>query len=153
MSEALDALEAFLGDIGVFAPSPHRGEGGVLSAAAERGRALFESPVLRCLDCHDDENTTDSAWVGPREPLLHDVGTLSAGSGGRLGGALKGLVTPPLHGLWDSAPYLHDGSAATLQDVLRDRNAEDRHGITSGLGDDELGDLVEYLLSLDGRRY
>ena len=48
--------------------------------------------------------------------MLHDVGTLTAGSGMRLGGALPGLDTPGLRGLWATAPYLHDGSAATLRE-------------------------------------
>jgi hypothetical protein len=50
-----------------------------------------------------------------------------------------------------SAPYLHDGSASDLRAVLRDRNSGDRHGKTTQLSETQLGDLVEYLLSLDGR--
>jgi len=82
--------------------------------------------------------------------LLHDVGTLTAGSGRRLHESLSGIDTPTLHGLWSSAPYLHDGSAATLHDVLRTKNPSDEHGATSHLDDTEVADLVEYLLSLDG---
>jgi hypothetical protein len=56
-----------------------------------------------------------------------------------------------LHGLFQSAPYLHDGSAPTLRDVLVPRNADDRHGTTSDLDEAELADLEAYLLCLDGR--
>jgi hypothetical protein len=92
---------------------------------------------------------TDSALVGGA-PILHDVGTLGAGSGSRLGVPLTGLDTPTLHGLWQSAPYLHDGSAPALRDVLVTRNSSDQHGATSALAANEIDDLVAYLLSLDG---
>jgi len=58
----------------------------------------------------------------------HDVGTITADE--RVGPAYD---TPSLRGLYDSAPYLHDGSAATLYDVLTTRNPSDQHGITSHL--------------------
>ena len=50
--------------------------------------------------------------------VRHDIGTLSVTSGQRLGGPLDGLDTPTLLGTWDSAPWLHDGSATTLQDAI-----------------------------------
>lgn len=86
----------------------------------------------------------------PGEPLLHEVGTPGAGSGQRLGGPVAGIDTPTLHGLRHSAPYVHDGSAATLRDVLTTRNPGDAHGV-GGLSAAEIDDLVQYLLSLDGR--
>ncbi|MCZ7640996.1 MAG: hypothetical protein M5U12_36045 [Verrucomicrobia bacterium] len=58
-------------------------------------------------------------------------------------------MTPPtLIELWRTAPYLHDGSAATLREILTSRNVADQHGKTSHLNDDQIRDLVEYLLSL-----
>jgi cytochrome c peroxidase len=66
----------------------------------------------------------------------------------RLGGTLTGLDTPTLHGLWRSAPYLHDGSADSLRDVLVTRNPEDRHGVTSALSPSDLDDLETFLLAL-----
>lgn len=83
--------------------------------------------------------------------MLHDVGTITPASGARRGAPLTGLDTPTLRGLWRSAPYLHDGSAPTLRDVLTTRNAGDRHGTTSTLSAAELDDLIAYLLCLDGR--
>jgi hypothetical protein len=56
--------------------------------------------------------------------------------------------TPSLRGLYDSAPYLHDGSAATLYDVLTTRNPSDQHGVTSHLTDQELQGLVAFMLAL-----
>jgi YVTN family beta-propeller protein len=80
---------------------------------------------------------------------LHDVGTLKLESGQRLGGVLDGLDTPTLLGLWSTAPYLHDGSAATLRDVLVKANSSGLHGDTSSLTPAELDNLIEYLLQLE----
>jgi hypothetical protein len=57
----------------------------------------------------------------------------------RLGYSLPDLRT---------APYLHDGSAATVRDVVTMRNRHDRHGKTSNLTAQEIDDLCAYLLSL-----
>ena len=76
------------------------------------------------------------------------MGTLSAGSGQRLGGPLGGIDTPTLVGLWHSPRYLHDGSAATLRDVFTTRDPEGLHGDTSSLSPSELDDLLAFLESL-----
>ncbi len=148
LSDDLDALAAYVRTL-PMRRSPHRGEDGTLDAAAERGRALFLDPARGCTACHAGEELTDSAFVSPGAPRLHDVGTLGPGSGRRLGGALAGLDTPTLRGLFLDPPYLHDGSAPTLRAVLRERNLDDRHGVTSDLSDAQLDDLVAYLLSLE----
>jgi cytochrome c peroxidase/DNA-binding beta-propeller fold protein YncE len=115
-------------------PSPHL-ENGSLSAAARRGLELFNRPAIGCASCHTPGLFTDLK--------SYDVGT--AGPTDQEGGEFD---TPSLVELWRTAPYLHDGSAATLRDVLTARNRGDRHGRTSRLSDQELNDLVEYLLSL-----
>ena len=56
---------------------------------------------------------------------------------------------PTLRGLWLTAPYLHDGSAPTLLDVLTTRNTAQRHGATAGLTAQQRADLVAYLLQID----
>ena len=56
--------------------------------------------------------------------------------------------TPTLVESWRTAPYLHDGSAATVRDVLTTRNPQGQHGATSSLSTQELNDLCAYLLSL-----
>jgi cytochrome c peroxidase len=56
--------------------------------------------------------------------------------------------TPTLIEGWRTAPYLYDGRAATLRDVLKTFNPDDTHGITSDLSDEALDDLAEYVLSL-----
>ncbi len=146
LSADLDALAAYLASLTSFGRSPFRDAAGALTPSAERGRAIFLDPAAGCGDCHIPPRYTDSNLA---EPVLHDVGTLRASSGARLGEALTGLDTPTLRGLFASAPYLHDGSAATLREVLTVRNADDRHGVTSHLRARELDDLEAFLLSLD----
>ena len=146
-SEDLDALAAYVESLATHLPSPHRNADGSLPDAAERGRSVFES--AGCPTCHSGPSLTDSGFESPGVARLHDVGTLGAGSGQRLGGPLTGIDTPTLHGVWHQPRLLHDGSA-TLREVLTTRNAGDAHGTTSTLSSDELDDLEAYLLCLDG---
>jgi cytochrome c peroxidase len=111
-------------------PSPHL-VGGKLSEAALRGHALFNDPVVGCGACHPSGLFTDLK--------SYDVGT--AGKG-------ELLDTPTLVEVWRTAPYLHDGSAASLHDVLASRNPQDKHGKTSHLTKKQIEDLMEYVLSL-----
>ncbi len=150
LSDDLDALAAYLSSLSSFGRSPsRRDDDPAWRAARSRGEALFRSPATGCAECHAGPRYTDSGF-GPRgTPIVHDVGTLAPSSGSRLGGALTGLDTPTLRGLWKSAPYLHDGSAPSLSDVLVTRNAGDRHGRTGHLGEEELADLVTFLSALD----
>jgi len=145
-SAELDALATYVAYLREFPPSPHRVDG-ELTAAAERGRALFHDPALECVECHVPPRYTDSRL---EDPLRHDVGTLLESSGARLGGPLDGLDTPTLHGLWATAPYLHDGRAETLRSVFREHDPDGRHGRTRDLDDAALDDLVAFLLQLDG---
>ncbi|HJL27138.1 MAG TPA: hypothetical protein RMH80_33275, partial [Polyangiaceae bacterium LLY-WYZ-15_(1-7)] len=140
-SEELDALAAYMESL-THLPSPHREADGGLPPAAERGRAVFEG--AGCGDCHAGANLTDSGLDGDGAPVLHDVGTLSEASGGRLGGALEGLDTPTLHGAWHQGRWLHDGGAETLGEAVRAHE-----GVV--LEDGALADLVAYLRCLDGR--
>jgi YVTN family beta-propeller protein len=150
-SADLDALAAYVSSLKTAPASPFRNADGTLTAAALRGKAIFEDPAVGCTRCHAGPRFTDSVLTpDPANYIFHDVGTLGAGSGARLGVPLTGLDTPTLFGLWDTAPYLHDGSAATLLDVLTIRNHGDGHGVTSQLSAAQLADLTEYLLSIDG---
>ena len=58
--------------------------------------------------------------------------------------ATKEYRTAPLHGLWQHAPYFHNGSAATLEDVARTYN--NRRSL--GMSEDQIADLAQYLKSL-----
>ncbi len=151
-SADLDALAAYVSSLAAAPPSPHRAPDGALTQDAVAGRAIFESARTGCTQCHVAPRFTDSAFEGPeRQPRLHDVGTLTRASGLRLGAPLTGLDTPTLLGVWDTAPYLHDGSARSLDDVVGTRNREGRHGHTAHLTDTQRTQLVRYLLALDAR--
>jgi DNA-binding beta-propeller fold protein YncE len=141
-SPELDALSEYVTSLDRVDPSPFRAADGALTEEGWRGRAVFQR--AGCPECHGGPDFTDSATG-----VLHDVGTLTATSGQRLGGPLEGLDTPTLRGVWETAPYLHDGSAATLLDVVSSRNPDDRHGATSALSEEERNDLVSYLLQID----
>lgn len=111
----LDALAAYIAslDHASIPRSPFRMPDGGLTPQALQGQAVFEASG--CNVCHSGEERTDSE-VGPGN--LHDVGTLRTTSGQRLGQPLTGIDTPTLLGVWATAPYLHDGTATTLEDVF-----------------------------------
>lgn len=56
--------------------------------------------------------------------------------------------TPSLREVYRTAPYLHDGRAATLREIFSEHNSNDLHGRTSGLSEQETDDLLHYLMSL-----
>lgn len=142
LSPELDALSAYVTSLERVPASPHRAPDGLLTREGWRGREVFQR--AGCPACHAGPDFTDST-----SGVRHDVGTLQATSGQRLGGTLDGLDTPTLRGVWQTAPYLHDGSALSLLDVVAGRNPDDRHGATRGLSDTERSELTSYLLQID----
>jgi cytochrome c peroxidase len=61
---------------------------------------------------------------------------------------------PQLNNVYESPPYLHDGRAATLEEIWTKYGGEDQHGVVNDMRKDQLNDLVEYLKSLgDARNY
>ncbi len=143
LSPDLDALAAYVSSLDEYPPSPFRNADGSLTSDGVAGRAIFRR--LGCGFCHTGQDTTDSS-----DGKLHDVGTLQETSGRRANELLSGIDTPTLNGIWQTAPYLHDGSAPTLRDVLVARNPDDFHAFTSALSPEELDQLVSYLQQLDG---
>jgi hypothetical protein len=107
----LDALAAYVAslDASTIPRSPHRSADGSMTAAARAGRLVFEAAA--CGSCH-------VPGLGFIDGLRHDVGTLRTSSGLRLGAPLDGIDTPTLLGIHATAPYLHDGSAAMLEEVF-----------------------------------
>ena len=141
-SKDLDALAIYCNSF-EFTLSPHILAPGKLTAAAERGKQLFFSQQVGCANCHSGPYSTDSSLKKPFK--LHDVGT---GRGDRTEKIGYKYDTPTLLGVYRTAPYLHDGSAQTLRDVLTTCNKGDKHGKTSQLSKGEIDDLVQFLLSL-----
>ena len=139
-SRDLDAMAAYTNSHTVPL-SPHAKSG--LSEAAKRGRVVFFAKETACATCHSGPFFTDSNPA--TKPTLHDVNT------GRSDPSEKMPVkydTPTLLGVYRSAPYLHDGSAKTLRDLLTTSNAGDKHGQTSHLKPQQIDDLIEFLKAL-----
>jgi YVTN family beta-propeller protein len=105
------------------------------TARIKAGETIFNSPQTGCSSCHPHGLYTNMQH--------YDVGTQNQTD--KPGEAYD---TPTLVEIWRTAPYLHDGSAATLREVLVDHNPSDRHGRTSHLTPNQLEALIAYLLSL-----
>jgi len=131
--EVADAMDAYLRALQPI-PSPRRVQGR-LSPAAERGRLLFEDEKVGCVDCHKGTYFTNLK--------AYDVGTIGA-----YDHPTNRFDTPSLVEVWRSGPYLHDGRARTVLEVLTEFNREDLHGVTSHLTPEQVADLAEYVLSL-----
>jgi large repetitive protein len=145
VSADLDALAAYVSSLNSTDASPWRNSNGTLTAAAVAGQAIFRGSG-QCLSCHGGTDVSNSAGG-----TLHFVGTTKQPTTGtRLGQPLTGLDTPSLKGVWATGPYLHDGSAATLLDVLTTQNSNARHGVVAGLSATQLSQLVAYLQQIDG---
>jgi YVTN family beta-propeller protein len=131
VSSDLDALAAYVASLDTPDPSPFRASNGALSPLGAEGKAVFAA--LSCASCHSGTSFTRSATSNPA-----DIGTLKPTSGQRMSGPLGGIDVPTLRDVWATAPYLHDGSAATLGEAVRRHNA-----IT--IGDADLQRLVAFL--------
>jgi cytochrome c peroxidase len=116
LSPSLDALAAYVTSLNQSSlpRSPYKNRKGTLTVEGVAGKAIFKN--LECGKCHGGSSFTDANTSN--NVALHNVGTLSDSSGQRKGEKLIGIDTPTLLGLWDTAPYLHDGSARTLEEVF-----------------------------------
>jgi cytochrome c peroxidase len=127
--EEIDSINKYLISLKPI-PSPYLVKG-KLSASAKRGRKIFNT--AGCISCHNGNLFTDleSYDVGTGDGLDKD----------------KKFDTPSLVEVWRTAPYLYDGRAATIEEVLAIYNPEDKHGLTSDLSLKELNDLSNFILS------
>ena len=106
---------------------------------AERGRVVFVG-AGKCAACHTGELFTDanSTLHPPGDSMAEPESPSYAARS-----ATKMYRTSPLRGVWQHAPYFHDGSAATLEDVAATYNA--RRSL--GLSPQQIADLAQYLKS------
>jgi mono/diheme cytochrome c family protein len=116
--------------------TPTPPDGSFDAAAAERGEALFNGAAT-CSSCHAGAVMTDAPQLHDPEDIVMDPVAAERSATGR-------YRTTPLRALFQHAPYFHDGSAATLQDVVEHYDNELGLGLTA----DEMADLVEYLSSI-----
>jgi mono/diheme cytochrome c family protein len=124
--------------------TPDPPKGSFDRAAARRGQRLFFTKA-NCASCHQPPNFTD-VLSGPRasRPFLHDPSEVGIDPAYAERTATGKYRTTPLRGLWQHAPYFHDGSAPDLLAVV---NHYDRlFGLK--LSEQQKADLVEFLKSL-----
>jgi YVTN family beta-propeller protein len=133
-STALDSLAAYLATLAT-APSPYAPTDAEQAAAVRRGQYSFQR--WGCAVCHPPPRFTDRQ--------LHVSGIGDPALERNQPGPLPRFDTPSLLGVWATAPYFHDGSAASLRDVLFSRNF---HNMGPAMNAGEPEDLVAYLKSL-----
>ncbi len=115
-----------------------------LTPAQHRGKVIFERhydksgnllpQTKRCVFCH-------------APPYFTNRNVYNIGSASWLD-SNKEFDVPHLNNIYDSAPYLHDGRAQSLEEMWTLYNPYDTHGHTNDLTKDELNDLIEYLKTL-----
>lgn len=136
ISADLDALAAYVNSLATADASPARNADGSLTAAAIAGQAVFNA--ANCASCHGGASFGLSSLAGG----MRNVGTLKNASGNRLGAPLAGLNVPTLRGVGATGPWLHDGSAATLQAAVAAHAGNTMYGT-------DLDNLAAYLRSID----
>jgi YVTN family beta-propeller protein len=145
----LDVLVAFI-ETGIKNPPNLRyNPNNELNETQQRGKDIFyrdfdnfgnEIPEAnRCYTCHPPPNFTNLQMT--------DVGTLADSDD-----PMK-FDVPQLNNVYESAPYLHDGKAATLEEIWTKNNDHDEHGVANDMRKDQLNDLVEYLKSIGDAQY
>jgi mono/diheme cytochrome c family protein len=136
VSDKLPALQAY--QLSIAAPPPPPGS--FDAAAAARGKVVFEG-AGQCATCHSGALYTDAnTMLHPPADSMAEPETPSYAARS----ATKLYRTSPLAGVWQHAPYFHDGSAATLDDVVGIYDTRRSLGLTA----QQKSDLVQYLKSL-----
>lgn len=142
--EDLDAIAAYIMKGIPNPPNLQNNPTGELTESQVRGKLIFErtkdvngneiTPVNRCVTCHPASYYTNKKMAY--------VATLASSDDSTL------FDTPGLYNLFASAPYLHDGGAATLEEIWTKYGQTDQHGIVNDLSKNQLNDLMDYLKSL-----
>lgn len=145
----LDAITAYILTGIKYPPNLMYNPDGKLTEAQLRGKKIFErstdnlGKVIpengRCVTCHPAPYYTNLKMA--------NVGTLAASDD-----TIK-FDTPHLNNIYASPPYLHDGRAATLEEIWTIYGKEDKHGVVNDMTKNQLNDLVEYLKSLRSPEY
>lgn len=127
-----------------------------MSPAARRGEALFFSNRLKCGECHGSVNISGptlfaGATRSDPDALFHDTGVAAEPAKFR---------APTLRNIAVTAPYMHDGSIATLKEVVAHYAAGGRHARPKSdkvrgfaISPAETDDLVAFLRSLTDEKF
>ncbi len=145
----LDAITAYILTGIKYPPNLLFNPEGKLTEAQQRGKLIFERTTdnagkeipenNRCVTCHPAPYYTNLQMA--------NVGTLASSDD-----TIR-FDTPHLNNIYASPPYLHDGRAATLEEIWTLYGKEDKHGIANDMNKNQLNDLVEYLKSLRSPEY
>lgn len=139
----LNALVAHIISIEPY-PNIHRRPDGTLTDAQKRGKVIFERtvdtagkplpPLDRCSTCHSGPKFTDHK--------LHDVDTAGPMD------TRRKFDTAHLVNVYQHTGFLHDGRAATMEEIWTKYGTSNRHGAVNDLQKEQLNDLIEYLKTL-----
>jgi YVTN family beta-propeller protein len=142
--EDLDAIAAYIMRGIPNPPNLQFNPTGELTESQMRGKLIFERtkdnngndimPANRCITCHPAPYYTNKKMTY--------VATLASSDDSTF------FDTPGLYNLFASAPYLHDGRAASLEEIWTKYGQTDQHGIINDLSKNQLNDMVDYLKSL-----
>ena len=145
----LDALTAYILTGIKNPPNLQYNPEGKLTEAELRGKEIFERTkdnygkeipeANRCITCHTPPYYTNRK--------LAYVQTLASTDDSIL------FDTPHLNDVYASAPYLHDGRAATLEEIWTKYGKNDKHGVVNDMTKIQLNDLIDYLKSLRSPQY
>jgi DNA-binding beta-propeller fold protein YncE len=114
-------------------PSPYLAKDGGLTESAKRGKEVFDDKA-QCLKCHMPP------YYGDRTKYTFGLGSDHDRD--------REFATPILIECWRTAPYMYDGRALSIKDVITVDNKNNRHGNTKDLSEQEVEDLAEYVKSL-----
>jgi YVTN family beta-propeller protein len=145
----LDAITAYIMTGIPYPPNLQYNPAGNLNEAQKRGKVIFERTIdnfgktipdnNRCITCHTPPYYTN---LKPAS-----VSTLAVSDD-----SIQ-FDTPHLNNIYASPPYLHDGRAATLEEIWTKYGKDDKHGLVGDMSKNQLNDLVEYLKSLRSPEY
>jgi len=166
----LDALVRYMSTIEP-PPNPYRSSQG-LTPSQRRGKAVFERTAMndgtplrhdqQCAYCHSGAHRTNRTRTDVKTTMWFDTlvevelrNLFNADEFGELGTYYfidAGLPTKffdvaHLRDLYDGAPYLHNGAAATLEEIWTRFNMVNGHGTTADLTRPQFNDIIAYLKS------
>lgn len=130
--EREDAVNAYLKSLEPV-PSPYLTKDRRLTQSAKRGKKIFHGKAA-CAQCHVPP------YFGDRSKHTLGLGTDDDRT--------REFATPILIECWRTAPYMYDGRAVSIEDVITVDNKNNRHGNTKDLSEQEVKDLAEYVKSL-----
>jgi len=145
----LDAITAYILTGIPYPPNLLYNANGELTESQLRGKTIFERTKdntgaeipenNRCITCHTPPYYTNLKMAYVKTLAVSDDSML--------------FDTPHLNNIYASPPYLHDGRAATLEEIWTKYGTEDKHGRVNDMTKNQLNDLVDYLKSLRAPSY